>query len=48
MRLSNWSIAASYDTACIAVSYGLRRLGFRLLRREQVDHRAPAPRASSF
>src|SRR5262247_2216945 len=32
-RLSNWSIAASYDTARI-----FARLRFRLLHREQVDH----------
>jgi len=31
--LSNWSIAASYDTARI-----FARLRFRLLHREQVDH----------
>jgi hypothetical protein len=38
MRLNNWSIAASYDTAPY-----LRRLRLRLLHREQVDHLAPAP-----
>jgi hypothetical protein len=38
MRLNNWSIAASYDTARIFAG-----LGFGLLHREQVDHLAPAP-----
>src|SRR6266849_5912404 len=37
MRLNNWSIAASYDTARSS------RLRLRLLHREQVDHLAPAP-----
>jgi len=29
MRLNDWSIAASYDTAGIAVSYEFACLGFR-------------------
>jgi hypothetical protein len=43
MRLNNWPIAASYDTARIAVSYEFAGSGFGLLHREQVDHLAPAP-----
>jgi len=38
MRLNNWSIAASYDTARIFAG-----LGFGSSHREQVDHLAPAP-----
>jgi hypothetical protein len=38
MRLNNWSIAASYDTARIFA--GLR---LRLLHREQIDDLATAP-----
>jgi hypothetical protein len=36
MRLNNWSIAASYDTARIFAGLGFGSS-------EQVDHLAPAP-----
>jgi hypothetical protein len=38
MRLNNWSIAASYDTARIFAG-----LDFGSCTREQVDHFGPAP-----
>jgi hypothetical protein len=38
MRLNNWSIAASYETARIFAG-----LGFGSSAAEQVDHLAPAP-----